>query len=89
MGILSWIVVGLLAGWLAGRVNKEGRYGLVGDLVVGLIGGLWGGFISFYFFHAGAPFSGINIISILVALLGAVLLLFVLRLQAGKKIFRR
>jgi uncharacterized membrane protein YeaQ/YmgE (transglycosylase-associated protein family) len=88
MGILSWIVVGLIAGWLAGRV-KEGHYGLIGDLVVGVIGGLWGGYISTNFIHAGDPLLEISVISILVALIGAVLLLFVLRLQAWKKMFRR
>ena len=43
MGILSWIVVGLIAGWLAGLVVKGGGYGCVGDIIVGVIGGLFGG----------------------------------------------
>jgi len=80
MSILSWIVVGLLAGWLAGMVMKGGGFGLIGDIVVGVIGGLLGGFIASYFFHMGDPMSGINLPSILVAFLGAVLLLFVVRL---------
>jgi len=89
MGILSWIVVGLIAGWLAGRIMKGGGYGLIGDIVVGVIGGLLGGWIASYFFQVGDPMSGINLTSILIAFLGAVLLLFVLRLLAGKKVFRR
>jgi uncharacterized membrane protein YeaQ/YmgE (transglycosylase-associated protein family) len=80
MGILSWIVVGLLAGWLAGLVVKGGGFGLIGNLVVGVIGGLLGGFIASYFFHYGDPMSGINLPSILIAFLGAVLLLLLLRL---------
>ena len=80
MSILSWIVVGLLAGWLAGMVMKGGGFGLIGDIIVGVIGGLLGGFIASYFFHMGDPMSGINLPSILVAFLGAVLLLFVVRL---------
>ena len=44
MSILSWIVVGLIAGWLAGRVMKGGGFGLIGDIIVGVIGGLLGGF---------------------------------------------
>ena len=80
MSILSWIVVGLLAGWLAGMVMKGGGFGLIGDIVVGVIGGLLGGFIASYFFHMGDPMSGINLPSIIVAFLGAVLLLFVVRL---------
>lgn len=51
MGILSWIVVGLIAGWLAGVVVKGGGYGCIGDIIVGVIGGLLGGWIASYFFH--------------------------------------
>ena len=80
MSVLSWIVVGLLAGWLAGMVMKGGGFGLIGDIIVGVIGGLLGGFIASYFFHMGDPMSGINLPSIIVAFLGAVLLLFVVRL---------
>ena len=80
MSLLSWIVVGLLAGWLAGMVVKGGGFGLIGNLIVGVIGGLLGGFIASYFFHYGDPMSGINLPSILIAFLGAVLLLLVVRL---------
>ena len=85
MGLLSWIVVGLIAGWLAGRVMKGGGYGLIGDIIVGVIGGLLGGFIASYFFNVGDPMSGINLTSILVAFLGAVLLLFLLRQVGGRR----
>jgi len=80
MSILSWIVVGLIAGWLAGMVMKGGGYGLIGDIVVGVIGGLLGGFIASYFFDVGDPMSGINLPSILIAFLGAIVLIFLLRL---------
>ncbi len=89
MEIFSWIVVGLIAGWLAGRVMEGGGYGLIGDIVVGVVGGVLGGWIASYFFHLGDPMSGINMTSILIAFLGAVLLLFILRLLAGRKVFRR
>jgi uncharacterized membrane protein YeaQ/YmgE (transglycosylase-associated protein family) len=90
MSILSWIVVGLIAGWLAGKVMKGGGFGVIGDIIVGVIGGLLGGFIASYFFHYGDPMSGINLPSILIAFLGAVLLLFLLRLIGGnRKIFGR
>ena len=42
-GILMWLIVGLVAGWLAGQVMKGGGYGLVGDIVVGIIGAFVGG----------------------------------------------
>ncbi len=80
MGILSWIVVGLIAGFLAGVVVKGGGFGLLGNIVIGVIGGVVGGFIASYFFKIGDPMSGIDVRSILIAFLGAVLLLIVLRL---------
>ena len=89
MGIISWIVVGLIAGALAGLVMKGGGFGLLGDIIVGVIGGLVGGFIASYFFEIGDPMSGINLLSILIAFLGAVLVLFILRMLAGKRVFRR
>ncbi len=89
MGILSWIVVGLIAGWLAGMVMKGGGYGLVGDIIVGVIGALLGGWIANTFLHIGAGMSGINLESILVAFGGAVVLLLILRLLAGRRVFQR
>ena len=86
MGILSWIVVGLIAGWLAGLVVKGGGYGCVGDIIVGVIGGLLGGWIASSFFHMGDPMSGINLQSILVAFVGAVIFVVILRLISGKRV---
>jgi len=83
MGILSWIVVGLIAGWLAGMVMKGGGYGLIGDIVVGVVGGLLGGWIATSLLHIGAGVNGINLESILVVFAGAVVLLVVLRLLGG------
>jgi uncharacterized membrane protein YeaQ/YmgE (transglycosylase-associated protein family) len=79
MTILSWIVVGLIAGFLAGVVVKGGGFGLIGDIIVGVIGGLLGGWISVNILHFG-NMTGINLESILVAFVGAVILLLVLRL---------
>jgi uncharacterized membrane protein YeaQ/YmgE (transglycosylase-associated protein family) len=90
MGILSWIVVGLIAGWLAGRFMKVSRYGLIGDIIIGVLGGLLGGWIATTFLHIGAGMTGINVGSILIAFLGAVLLLVLLRvlLGGGRRVFR-
>ena len=85
MGILSWIVVGLIAGWLAGLVVKGGGFGCVGDIVVGVIGGLLGGWIASYFFHMGDAITGINLQSILVAFVGAVIFVIALRLISGNR----
>ena len=45
MGLLAWIVVGLIAGWLAGQVMKGGGYGVVVDIILGILGGLLGGWL--------------------------------------------
>jgi uncharacterized membrane protein YeaQ/YmgE (transglycosylase-associated protein family) len=79
MGILSWIVVGLIAGFFAGQVVKGGGFGLIGDIVVGVLGGLLGGWLASSVLHIG-DMTGINIGSILIAFVGAVILLLLLRL---------
>ena len=77
--LLTWIVIGLLAGWLASAV-VGGGYGVVGDIVVGMVGSLLGGFI-FSRFDIGVPFAGI-VGTIFVAFIGAIVLLLLLRLVA-------
>ncbi len=83
MTIISWIVVGLIAGWLAGKVVRGGGYGVFGDIIVGVLGGLVGGWLATSVLHIGAEVNGINLESILVAFGGAVVLLFLLRLLRG------
>jgi len=85
MGIISWIVVGLIAGWLAGLIVKGGGFGCIGDIVVGVVGGLLGGWIASFFFHMGDPMTGINLQSILVAFVGAVVLVIILRVLTGRR----
>ena len=77
MGIIWFLVVGLVAGWLAGVLVKGGGFGLAGDLAVGVIGAFIGGFL---FRSLGLPAGGGLLGSILVATVGAVVLLFVVRL---------
>ena len=78
MSIISWIVVGIIAGFLAKYVVPgEGPGGVLGDLIIGIIGACIGGWIWNYFGHVGA--TGINIPSIIVAFVGSVLLLFIAR----------
>jgi uncharacterized membrane protein YeaQ/YmgE (transglycosylase-associated protein family) len=85
MGILSWLVVGLIAGLLAGLVSRGHGYGWFGDIIVGVLGGLLGGFIASYFFHIGDLMSGINVVSILVAFGGALVLLTLMHLMGGRR----
>ncbi|HTW83119.1 MAG TPA: GlsB/YeaQ/YmgE family stress response membrane protein [Candidatus Sulfotelmatobacter sp.] len=84
MSILSWLVVGLIAGLLAKWVVPgEGPGGILGDIVVGIIGGFIGGWLFNMFGHTGL--TGINIWSIVVAFVGAVILLFILRAISGRR----
>jgi uncharacterized membrane protein YeaQ/YmgE (transglycosylase-associated protein family) len=80
-GIIAWIIVGLIAGWLTGMVMKGGGYGIVGDLIVGLIFALIGGFIVGLFIHGSVGLIG----SIIVAFIGAVILVVVLRSVSGSR----
>jgi uncharacterized membrane protein YeaQ/YmgE (transglycosylase-associated protein family) len=77
MNILSFLIVGIVAGWLAGKLVKGGGFGLIGDLVVGVIGAFVGGFL---FSSLGVSAGGGLLGSILVATIGAVVLLYVVRL---------
>ena len=76
LSALVWfLLVGLIAGWLAGQVMKGGGYGVVGDMIVGVIGALIGGWL---FSLLGISAGGL-IGSIIVAFIGAVILIAILR----------
>ncbi|AQR60714.1 hypothetical protein BZG35_02885 [Brevundimonas sp. LM2] len=77
LGIIGWIVIGIVAGWLAEKVMGR-NHGLVTNLIVGILGALLGGFIAQNLL--GVPVGGFNIVTLLVAFGGAVLLLFLLGL---------
>jgi uncharacterized membrane protein YeaQ/YmgE (transglycosylase-associated protein family) len=80
-GIIAWLVVGLIAGWLAGMVMKGGGYGIVGDIVVGIVGAFVGGFVFSLITGGGtAGFWG----SIAVAFVGAVILIAIVRALPGR-----
>ena len=84
MDILAWIIVGIVAGFLAKAVVPgEGPGGIVGDLIVGVVGAVIGGWIMHSFGNPGA--SGINVWSIFVAFIGAVVLLVILRALTGRR----
>jgi uncharacterized membrane protein YeaQ/YmgE (transglycosylase-associated protein family) len=76
MIIIWWIIVGLIAGWITGKLMSGGGYGPIMDIVIGIIGALIGGFIMKHLGYAG---SGGMIYTICVAVLGAVLLTLLLR----------
>jgi uncharacterized membrane protein YeaQ/YmgE (transglycosylase-associated protein family) len=81
-GLIAWLVVGLVAGWLAGQFMKGGGYGVVGDIVLGIIGAFVGGFI----FSILLPGSSAGLIgSIVVAFIGAVILIALARVLTGRR----
>ncbi len=84
MGILSWIIVGLIAGWLAGAIMRGRGFGIIGDIVIGILGALIGGFVAGAVFHIPDAVSGLNLMSIIVAVIGAVILVAIIRLIPGR-----
>ena len=79
--LVIWLLIGLIAGWLAGVVMKGGGYGLIGDSVVGILGALIGGFIFSKLGVVAGGFLG----TIVVAFSGAVLLIALLRIITGRR----
>lgn len=78
LGIIGWIIIGIVAGWLAEKVMGR-SHGLVTNLVVGVVGALIGGFVAQNLL--GVPVGGFNIVTLIVAFGGAVLLLFLIGLM--------
>ncbi len=77
-GIIIWLIIGAVAGWLAGMVVKGGGFGLIGDIVVGIVGALIAGWLlpQIGFPLIGGPIVG----AIIDAFIGAVILLVIIRL---------
>lgn len=83
MSILAWLVVGLVAGFIASKlINKRGE-GLIMDIVLGVVGAFVGGFIFNFFGHSGP--TGINLYSIFVAVIGAVVVLLAYHAVTGRR----
>jgi uncharacterized membrane protein YeaQ/YmgE (transglycosylase-associated protein family) len=76
-GLIAWLIIGAVAGWLAGTFVKGGGFGLLGDIVVGIIGAFIGGWLAGVL-HISVGSGWIS--SILIAAVGAALLLLILRL---------
>jgi uncharacterized membrane protein YeaQ/YmgE (transglycosylase-associated protein family) len=78
-GIIAWIIIGIIAGWITGKLMKGSGFGFIMDMVVGLAGALIGGFLSSIIGLGGIGQHGL-IVSIIIAVIGAVLLTWVVRL---------
>ena len=83
MGIIAWLVLGLISGFIASKlVNKEGE-GMVLDIVLGIVGAFVGGWLFHQFGHVGI--TGFNLYSMLVAVIGAVVVLIVYHAVFGRR----
>jgi len=83
MGIIAWIVLGLVAGFIGSKiVNKQGE-GLFLDIILGVVGAVVGGWV--FSFFGGHGVTGLNIYSLVVAVIGAVIVLLLYHAIFGKK----
>ena len=88
IGLIAWLIIGAVAGWLASLVMKTNRQqGLLMDIVVGIVGAFIGGFLFTEFGSTGI--TGFDIWSVFVAFTGAVVLLAAIRLLSGQRLFVR
>jgi uncharacterized membrane protein YeaQ/YmgE (transglycosylase-associated protein family) len=83
MGILSWIVLGLIAGWIASLIVDNGGKGPVLDMVLGIVGALVGG--SIFSALGAAPVTGFNLYSLFIAVVGAVVVLVIYHAILGRR----
>jgi len=83
MGIIAWIVLGAIAGFLANMI-VGGREGLIGTIILGIVGAVVGGWLAGTFLKLKDP-TGINVESIVVSVIGAIIVLFVYRAVVGRR----
>jgi len=86
VNILAWIIVGGIAGWLASLLVRGGGMGIVGDIIVGIVGALIGGFVLSVLLPGTFGITGFNLGSLVVAFIGAVILLFIVKLFTGRRV---
>jgi uncharacterized membrane protein YeaQ/YmgE (transglycosylase-associated protein family) len=85
VSILAWLIVGGVAGWLASLLVRGAGMGIVGDIIVGIVGALIGGFVLSLLLPDTFGFTGFNLGSLVVAFVGAVILLFIVKLFTGRR----
>ena len=79
MGLVTWLIVGAVVGWVASMVVKGKGSGLIGNMVIGVVGALIGGWLAGAVFNIENAVSGFNLTTFIVASLGAVLILIIAR----------
>ncbi len=82
MGLLTWIILGGLAGWIATIITKkDAKFGIIGNIIIGVIGAMLGGFIFNLF--GGEGVTGFNLYSLFVAVVGSAVLLWIVSKLQG------
>jgi uncharacterized membrane protein YeaQ/YmgE (transglycosylase-associated protein family) len=82
MGLLWWIIVGMVAGWATGKIMRGAGYGFLADTALGIIGAVVGGYVARFL---GFTPAGGMLYTILIAIVGAVIVVFLFRLIAGRR----
>jgi uncharacterized membrane protein YeaQ/YmgE (transglycosylase-associated protein family) len=85
MGFFASIVIGVIAGWITGKLMKGGGYGLWGDLLLGLIGAIVGGWLSSILLGVDLT-SGFNLTTLVVSVIGAVIVVAIYRLVTRRSL---
>lgn len=83
MSIIAWIVLGLIAGFIGSKIVNSTGQGVLMDIVLGIVGAVVGGFIFNFFGAAGV--TGVNIYSLVVAVVGAVVVLWIYHAMTGRR----
>jgi uncharacterized membrane protein YeaQ/YmgE (transglycosylase-associated protein family) len=83
MSIIGWLILGLISGFIASKIVNDSGQGLVLNIVLGIVGAIVGGFIFSSF--GGAPVTGFNLYSMFVSVIGAIVVLFLYHLIAGRR----
>lgn len=83
--ILAWIIVGGVAGWLASLVVKGGGSGILADVIVGVVGAIIGGALLSFILPGSFSFTGFNLGSLVIAFVGAVILLLIIKVFTGSR----
>jgi uncharacterized membrane protein YeaQ/YmgE (transglycosylase-associated protein family) len=83
MSIIGWLILGLISGFIASKIVNDSGQGLVLNIVLGVVGAIVGGFIFSSF--GGAPVTGFNLYSMFVSIIGAIVVLFIYHMIAGRR----
>lgn len=85
MSIIAWLLVGLVAGWIANMIMSSGAGGLLADIIIGIVGALVGGFLAGLLL-GGDFISGFNFTTLIVSIIGAIVVIALYRLVTGQRV---